>query len=130
MSHPDILCQNQYMEFRNAQHLFIMTISSPPQTLTPAGTNQQRLRERCGMTAASATAVKTSAGAHSFLTSNCTGGVSSRTMTSSSPLNLMVRIRNISSSPRLYRLFLHQIVCQKKANFLHKKKGQFKCSWV
>lgn len=69
----------------------------PPQILTPGGTVQQPCQEQRGMSAARATAVKTLAGAHSFLTSICAEGASSKMMTSSLLLTSMVRMENIMS---------------------------------
>lgn len=57
----------------------------------PAGTNPQRHQEQFGIKIASATAVKSWAGTHSFHTSSCRGGASWRTMTSSLLQTSMVR---------------------------------------
>lgn len=98
-------------EMHNCFCVFSFTIF-PPQTLMPAGTNLQILQEQCGMIAASATAAKTLAGVHSFLTIICTGGASSKTMTSSLQLTSMVRIKDISSTLWLYYADTHK--CLKK----------------
>lgn len=69
-------------------HVFCFTsicdlwcVFSDPQTITPAGTNQQRLRERCSIPAASVTAAQTLAGPRLCLTGICTSSTSSSTPT-------------------------------------------------